>query len=133
MITTGKAVSAATALASGLIDAVDDDPIACAQHLSLDEILANPPSTRCLNQPLTVPLSLPRKTPLPAGCEANRPIEALNLVKQASKADFYQAWQLSAPLFAAAKKPQAAALRHVFFAERGARAPLRWPTLLQRQ
>ena len=125
MITTGKAVSATAALALGLIDAVDDDPITCAQHLSLDEILAIPAINQ-MPQPAidSTAITAAENTIARRMRGQAAPIEALNLVKQASEADFLSGMAAERAAFLRLRKsPQAAALRHVFFAERGARVP----------
>ncbi|MEK9718752.1 MAG: 3-hydroxyacyl-CoA dehydrogenase NAD-binding domain-containing protein, partial [Candidatus Puniceispirillum sp.] len=125
MITSGKSVSSAAALASGLIDAVDDDPVGCARHLPIDRILAAPPVNKLPQPAIDSSAFAAAENTIARRMRGQiAPVEALNLVKQASETDFVAGMAAERATFLRLRQsPQAAALRHVFFAERGARAP----------
>jgi len=125
MITSGKAVSAGTALASGLIDAVDDNPVGYARNLPIDKILAAPPVNQRPQPAIDSSAFAAAQNTIARRMRGQiAPVEALKLVKQASETDFVAGMAAERATFLRLRQsPQAAALRHVFFAERGARAP----------
>ena len=128
MITSGKPAAAKAALASGLIDQIDDDPLAAACTIPLATIMENTP-LNCLGRPRMdeAALSQLAKTEARIAGRAKgqiAPIEAVKLVKLACDADFTTGMARERETFLQLRSsPQAKALRHVFFAERGANIP----------
>ena len=125
MIATGKPVRAAEAAAMGLVDAVADDPLQAALDLEADSLAR-----------ATVTSDRPAPEPDPeavaaASVEATRknagqiaPLRAIELVVAATEMPLREALALERETFLRLKEgEQARALRHVFFAERAAKAP----------
>ena len=121
MICEGRSVKPAEALASGLIDAIAADPVAAARHL--DAFLLARPAVSDLPAP---------KPDAPAIAEARKqaakrrsgqiaPVQAAELVEAAAALPFAEGMALERQTFLSLRAaPEAAALRHVFFAERAA-------------
>lgn len=121
LISEGRVIGAAEAARLGLVDALADDPVAAAETLALP---ARP-----------APDALPAPAPDPAAVEAARkqvakrlagqtaPRLASDLVAAAASLPLAEGLALERETFLSLKtSDQAAALRHVFFAERAALA-----------
>lgn len=128
LITSGRPVSATKALELGLIDAViTDDLIEGAIRFANDALL----------QPLPQPVSARQIQPQPEAFWADQtaavtkaakgnhgPLRALAAIRKASEVSFDEAMAFERETFLALRgSDQAAALRAVFFAERGATRP----------
>ncbi len=125
MISTGRQVGAAEALDIGLIDEQEEDPLAAALALSLPDLNARLPISK-----------LPRPKAEPEAAEAalvksqrrmprqSAPEEAVRLIGLAASHDFDDGLQAERAAFLKLRDgDECRALRHIFFAERGARAP----------
>lgn len=121
LISEGRVIGAAEALNLGLVDALAEDPVAAAETLALP---ARP-----------APDALPAPAPDPAAVEAARtqaakrakgqlaPGLAIDLVAASARLPLAEGLALERETFLSLKtSDQAAALRHVFFAERAALA-----------
>lgn len=127
LVTTGKPVKAPAALAMGLIDALADDLI--------PEAVALARATRPLPLPVSqrgiTPVSLDFWDKAEAATRklakgADAPLRALACLRRATEAPFPEAMAFERQTFLDLRaSDQAAALRHVFFAERAARQPAR--------
>ena len=125
MISTGRQVGAAEALDIGLIDEQEEDPLAPALALQLTDLNARLPISK-----------LPRPKAEPEAAEAalvksqrrmprqSAPEEAVRLIGLAASHDFDDGLQAERAAFLKLRDgDECRALRHIFFAERGARAP----------
>ncbi|MDC2981396.1 3-hydroxyacyl-CoA dehydrogenase NAD-binding domain-containing protein [SAR116 cluster bacterium] len=125
MISTGRQVGAAEALDIGLIDEQEEDPLAAALALQLTDLNARLPISK-----------LPRPKAEPEAAEAalvksqrrmphqSAPEEAVRLIGLAASHDFDDGLQAERAAFLKLRDgDECRALRHIFFAERGARAP----------
>jgi len=125
LISEGRIVDGATALDLGMIDAVADDPLAAA--LALDTGLVDGvPSLSQRPSPEAdadaIDAARARTGKRMQGQIA--PQEAINLVVTASETEFSPGAALERKTFLELRKTdQARALRHIFFAERGAKIP----------
>lgn len=121
LISEGRVIGAAEALRLGLVDALADDPVAAAETLA-------PPARH-------LPDALPAPAPDPAAVEAARaqaakrakgqvaPGLAIDLVAASATLPLAEGLACERETFLSLKtSDQAAALRHVFFAERAALA-----------
>lgn len=127
LVTTGKPVKAPAALAMGLIDALADDLI--------PEAVALARATRPLPLPVSqrgiTPVSLDFWDKAEAATRklakgADAPLRALTCLRRATEVPFPEAMAFERQTFLDLRaSDQAAALRHVFFAERAARQPAR--------
>ncbi|MEO9461131.1 MAG: FAD-dependent oxidoreductase, partial [Marinomonas sp.] len=125
MISTGKPVKAAQALELGLIQDVADDVIFAAQEVNA-ELLTTLPALADLPGPEANEgaVSAARATADQKTASQIAPQCAIDLVAQSSSVDFEDAMQQERATFLALRQgDQARALRHVFFAERAAKAP----------
>jgi 3-hydroxyacyl-CoA dehydrogenase len=128
MITTGAPIAAEKALDAGLVDAIVEGDL-------LDGAIAFAGSIS--NRPLPAPLSkraaavaeagfweAAEKTVAGRAKRENAPHKALACLRYATEANFKKAMAFERETFLALRaSPQAAALRHVFFAERAAPRP----------
>ncbi|MGB2026862.1 MAG: 3-hydroxyacyl-CoA dehydrogenase NAD-binding domain-containing protein [Candidatus Puniceispirillaceae bacterium] len=127
MIPEGRTIRAAEALEIGLIDQQDDDPVAAALALPLASLDARLPISQ-----------LPAPSAAPPAVEAalakvrrrmprqRAPEEAIRLIGLAAGHDFENALAAERATFLELRdSDECRALRHIFFAERGARAPAR--------
>jgi 3-hydroxyacyl-CoA dehydrogenase len=125
LIPEGRIIRAAEALEIGLIDQQGDDPVAAALALDIADIDGRPPVSR-----------LPAPSPDPelaaaALARARRrmprqraPEEAIRLIGIADSMSFEDALAEERATFLRLRgSDECRALRHIFFAERGARAP----------
>lgn len=123
LIGSGRAVKSGEALALGLIDRVADDVVSAASGLVLD--LTGKPPRR--TGALAVPTAAPATVEAAAGKILSKargqaaPVEAVRLVKAAGQTDFATGLADERATFLRLRdSDEAAALRHVFFAERAA-------------
>ncbi|MEC8088819.1 MAG: FAD-dependent oxidoreductase [Pseudomonadota bacterium] len=125
MIPQGRSVRAGEALDIGLIDQHEDDPLAAALALDPADMKDRPPLSQ-LPAPAAEPeaaeaaLALARRKM--SGQRA--PVEAVRLIGLGANLSFEDAVTEERATFLGLRDgEQCRALRHVFFAERGARAP----------
>lgn len=128
LVTSGKPVSAAKALSLGLIDAVfAGDLLANAVAFARDALtrdLPPPVSARPITAPDPAFWDDKRKTVAKAAKGADAPLRALDCLRKAVEAPFAEAMAFERQTFLDLRNSdQAAALRHVFFAERAAPRP----------
>ena len=125
LICEGRSLRADEARKIGLIDQLDDNPVAAALTLALSGFQGRPPLS-----------SLPAPAADPEAAEAalvrarrkmprqRAPEEAVRLIGQAAELSFKDAVAQERATFLALRDGQECrALRHIFFAERGARLP----------
>lgn len=123
MIVTGKAVDAEFALAAGIVDLIDDNPVDAAFMINAEQ-LHDKVAVSTLPNPVTdtEALSTYRKQTLKKMAGQVAPRRAIDLVEAACTMDFTEASKLEREAFLELRKSaQAKALRHLFFAERAAR------------
>lgn len=130
LVSSGKPISAAKALAIGLVDDVNDDPLETAIALA-EKIAGQDFEDRRLSQKkLTMTAELEE---IFAGAAielkkrskgAAAPLRALDCVKQAFNLDFEEGMKLEREtFFDLVSSDQSKAMRHIFFAERQAAKP----------
>ena len=127
MIPTGRHVGAAEALEIGLIDQQEEDPFAAALAMHLVDLDARPPISK-LPPPRSEPeiaeaalVKARRRMP-----RQSAPEEAVRLVELAASHSFEDGLEAERATFLRLRdRDECRALRHIFFAERGARAPAR--------
>ena len=127
MIPTGRHVGAAEALEIGLIDQQEEDPFAAALAMHLVDLDARPPISK-LPPPRSEPeiaeaalVKARRRMP-----RQSAPEEAVRLVELAASHSFEDGLEAERATFLRLRDgDECRALRHIFFAERGARAPAR--------
>ncbi len=125
MIATGRPVSAAKGLSIGLVDVLSEDPVEAATKIEKSTLVgirlaANNPSAQLDEDALKQGRAMVAKK------FANQiaPAKAIDLIEiSCSKALAYGLAQEREAFLTFRSGPQSKALRHVFFAERGARAP----------
>lgn len=126
MIAFGRPLGAKAALAAGLIHAVEDDPVEAADMVNTEELLCVVPTWE-----------LPAPAMDGSVFEAVRdrlgnrmagqiaPLRAVDVVEAGLTMDFASAMALERATFLGLKQgEQSRALRHMFFAERAAKAPV---------
>lgn len=128
LVTSGRPLRAARALSLGLIDAVfADDLHANAMAFARDALtraLPPPVSARPVTPPDAAFWDDRRKDVAKAAKGACAPLRALDCLRKAAEAPFDQAMAYERQIFLDLRgSDQAAALRHVFFAERAAPRP----------
>lgn len=128
LVTSGKPVKAAKALSLGLVDAVfADDLQANALAFARDALtrdLPPPVSVRLVTAPDPGFWDEKRKAVAKAAKGAEAPLRALDCLRKAADAPFAEALAHERQTFLDLRgSDQAAALRHVFFAERAAPRP----------
>ncbi|MFD2249966.1 3-hydroxyacyl-CoA dehydrogenase [Pseudochelatococcus lubricantis] len=119
LISEGRIVAAAEALRLGVIDAVDADPVAAARALALTDR----PATGDLPAPAAADAAIEAAHRQAAKRMPGQtaPLEAIELVAAAARLPLAEGLALERQTFLNLKtSDQAAALRHVFFAERAA-------------
>jgi 3-hydroxyacyl-CoA dehydrogenase len=129
MVPEGRAVNPTEALKIGLIDAIEDDPLAAALTLDLATFKARPPiSAMAIDELPADELSaafVSAREKVSKKLRGQRaPVEAIGLLERAVSADFVTGTTAERAMFLELRgTAECAALRHVFFAERGARVP----------
>ncbi|WP_136442549.1 FAD-dependent oxidoreductase [Pacificoceanicola onchidii] len=125
LIPTGKAISAEQAEALGLIDGISGDPVQTALHLDEGTVeLALP--VRDLPRPVADPAAAAAARALAHKKLKNQvaPQRAIDLIEQAAERTFVEGLKDERQTFLTLRQEdQARALRHMFFAERAAKAP----------
>ena len=125
LISEGRMVKANEALVLGMIDEVVDDPAVHAQNFDLDMLRAIVPLS-LREKPEADDTAISRALNAAAKRKSGQtaPRIAINLVAAAAKKDFTNAVADERAAFLALRQSeQAKALRHLFFAERGAKVP----------
>ncbi len=130
MIASGKPIDADSALSLGLIDKLDQDPDTAAAHLLQKYLHGGAPNDLSLRDPVDVPVDAfwaEQDQALKKRARGqNAPIEALQAVRDATAMPGRDALQVERKRFLRlVASDEAAALRHVFFAERHAGASLK--------
>ena len=122
---TGKPIKAEAALDMGLIDAVADDPVAAAQALAPEVLAATRPVSSLPAPQLDADaITAARDTATTRLRGQIAPQRAIDLVKMSAKTPFAEAMVEERRVFLELRdSDQGRALRHIFFAERAARAP----------
>jgi len=126
MITGAKALSAKSALTVGLVDEVKEDPVQAALSLTAKSLLSRHP-TKALEPPASDPAVLAKMKDLVAKRQANQhaPAHAIDVIASGLSTDFCSALKRERQVFLNLRSSeQAISLRHLFFAERGAKAPV---------
>jgi 3-hydroxyacyl-CoA dehydrogenase len=128
MVTTGTPVAAAKALDAGLIDAVIDGDLVEGAVAFARSIPTRPLPAPLSERPAAVPEAgfweAAEKAVAGRAKREEAPLKALACLRRATEADFKTAVAFERETFLALRaSPQAAALRHVFFAERAAPRP----------
>lgn len=125
MITTGKPLSAAAALEARLVHEIDDDPVEAAFMVNTEEL-------GCIVPTWELPAPAPEAEGIEAarGAAAKRlpgqiaPGRAVDVIEQGLTKPFHDALVAERAAFLDLRQgDQAKALRHIFFAERAAKAP----------
>lgn len=125
MISLGKPVRAADALASGLIHAIEDDPVEEAYMVNTEELGCIVPTWE-LPAPAheKAAIDAARQTIAKKSAQQIAPQRAIDVVVAGLDLPFHEALPIERTAFLELKSgDQARALRHIFFAERGAKAP----------
>ncbi|MBV2361518.1 enoyl-CoA hydratase/isomerase family protein [Thalassococcus sp. CAU 1522] len=125
IITTGKPLVAADALRTGLVHAVEDDPVDAALAIP-GETLACIVPTRELPAPKTdISLIAAAREKVAAKSRGQvAALRAIDVIEHGLDKPFGQALSMERAVFLELRSgEQARALRHVFFAERAAKAP----------
>ena len=125
LVTSGKPLSVHDALEAGLIDAMADDPVEAATRVSratLDAII--PVSQRPAPALDEAAIAKAREAVVTRMRGQVAPAKAIELVAMSANVPFAEAMLTEREAFVGLRnQPQAKALRHIFFAERGAKAP----------
>ena len=125
LIPTGKTISGKAAMAIGLINAIDDDPVASAKLID-QKILSEavPLSLIKAVTDKTVNYAAARQIASRRMRGQEAPLKAISLLETAQTATFDDGMQKERNAFLALRaSSQARALRHIFFAERAAKKP----------
>ena len=125
LVAQGQPVAAKKALEIGLIDAIADDPVRAACELDL-AAFANRPALSRAKPPAPDDAAVENARQLAARKMRNQiaPVEAIGLVALAATTPFHEAMRAERAAFLKLRQTnQSKSLRHVFFAERQAKAP----------
>lgn len=132
LIPTGRTISGRVAMAIGLVQAIDDDPINAAKLIdqrTLSE--AVPLNLTKLGADKTVNYDAARQVAIKRMRGQEAPLTAISLLEIAQTATFDDGMQKERTAFLALRaSSQARALRHIFFTERAAKKP---PTAIATQ
>ena len=125
LIASGKTISGSAAKALGLINELDDDPVDCAAMVNTEWLGMAVPVGELNSGTLTdEDLDAARKTAGRKMRGQTAPLRAIALVEAATRLPLDEGLREERAAFLDLRQSdQARALRHVFFAERGARAP----------
>ncbi len=125
MIPTGKSISGEAAKATGFVDELDDDPVACAEMVNSEWLdMAVPVGELNSGQagPAAYEKARSAVTKKMRGQEA--PLKAIELLELSESASLDEGLKTERDAFLTLRTgDQSKALRHIFFAERGAKAP----------
>lgn len=125
MISSGKPLSAQAALAAGLVHAIADDPAEDAFRVNIEELGRIEPTWE-LPAPAhdAAIFEKARQTAAKKSRNQIAPLRAIDVIEQGLSVPFPEALLAERAAFLELKNgSQASALRHMFFAERGAKAP----------
>jgi len=124
LIPPGKVLKSSQAFEAGLIDRIDDDPVTAALGVDFALLAEGPLSRQPAPAPDEAAVAAAREQ---AGKRLRgqvAPLEAIDLIEAAATLPFDEAMTRERETFLRLRAgDQARALRHVFFAERGAKAP----------
>ncbi|MDH3264064.1 MAG: 3-hydroxyacyl-CoA dehydrogenase NAD-binding domain-containing protein, partial [Paracoccaceae bacterium] len=125
LIPTGKSVSGAEAKAIGLVDEIDDDPVAYAEMVNSEWLgMAVPVGELNSGELPQAAFDEARKAAGKKMRGQKAPLKAIDLLELSQTAPLADGMGKEREAFVALRaSDQARALRHIFFAERGARAP----------
>ena len=125
MITSGKSMSAKTGLEAGLIDLIDDYPIQTALAVTPANLASATPIGYLPNPKLDEAALVKSNAELARRAKGQiAPIKATELVGLTSRTNFADGMAAERDCFLTLRQSeQARALRHLFFAERAAKAP----------
>jgi 3-hydroxyacyl-CoA dehydrogenase len=125
LVPSGRAVSGSEALGLGLVDETGDDPAARAAEFPADRLAAAVPVG--LRPVVAAPAAAFAAARATAGRRMRgqvAPLRAIELLEHAETLPLAEGMQAERAVFLSLRQSgQARALRHLFFAERGARAP----------
>jgi 3-hydroxyacyl-CoA dehydrogenase len=126
MITSGKAISAKASLEVGLINLIDADPMQAALAITPGDLAAATPACHLPNPKLDEAAVAKSNASLARRAKGQvAPVKATELVGLTSHINFIDGMAAERDCFLALRQSeQAKALRHFFFAERGAKAPI---------
>jgi 3-hydroxyacyl-CoA dehydrogenase len=123
MIGTGKPVSGRVALEIGLVDQIADDPVQAAEVFDLSQ-LGVATSKRAVASAEMAEIESIKAKIINRSAGQIAPLRAIELVSLSMNANFAEAVAAERKAFLELRQgEQARALRHIFFAERGAKAP----------
>ncbi|APG85521.1 3-hydroxyacyl-CoA dehydrogenase NAD-binding domain-containing protein [Sinorhizobium americanum] len=128
MVTTGTPLGARKAHVAGLIDSLIEDDLVTGAVSFARSILDRPLPDALCDRPVAVPpvgfWEAAERTVSARAKREEAPLKALACVRRAAETDFAAAIAFERETFLTLRgSPQAAALRHVFFAERAATRP----------
>ncbi|MEY9780142.1 3-hydroxyacyl-CoA dehydrogenase NAD-binding domain-containing protein [Sinorhizobium fredii] len=128
MVTTGAPIGARTACEAGLVDAVIEDDLVAGAVAFARTVRDRPLPDALRDRPVAAPPAgfweAAAKTTAARAKREEAPLRALACVRRAAETDFETAIAFERETFLALRgSAQAAALRHVFFAERAATRP----------
>ncbi|TNF17616.1 MAG: FAD-dependent oxidoreductase [Rhodobacteraceae bacterium] len=125
MISLGKPLGAKAALAAKLVHAVEEDPLEEAYMVNTEELGCIVPTWELpAPQPDAAVIDTARKTAARKTPNQIAPQRAIDVVEAGLSVPFHEALKAERATFLELRKgDQARALRHIFFAERGAKAP----------
>ena len=125
LIPTGRSVSGDAAQQMGLVDGVCDDPLASAMQITDDQLAeAVPVAERVVDSLGDDEFDAARDTALRRMRGQDAPLIAIDLLRSASTQTLATGLQRERAAFLTLRQSkQARALRHIFFAERGAKIP----------
>ncbi|MDB4851934.1 3-hydroxyacyl-CoA dehydrogenase NAD-binding domain-containing protein [Alphaproteobacteria bacterium] len=125
LIPTGRPVSGDAAQQMGLVDGVCDDPLASAMQITDDQLAeAVPVAERVVDSLGDDEFDAARDTALRRMRGQDAPLIAIDLLRSASTQTLATGLQRERAAFLTLRQSkQARALRHIFFAERGAKIP----------
>ncbi|MBM1221692.1 enoyl-CoA hydratase/isomerase family protein [Ponticoccus sp. SC2-23] len=129
LIPAGKTLSGRAAREIGLIDEVDDDPVGFAEMTNAEWLGMAVPLHE-LNSGEAAPevFEAARAQARAKMCGQDAPLRAINLIERSMTAPFEDGMAEERATFLALRQSdQARALRHIFFAERAAKAPADLP------
>lgn len=125
IITGGKSVSARDALLSGLVHSIDDDAIDAAFNVTSSELLRHLPAGELPSPAMDSTIVDPvRKRVQTKSRGQPAPLRAIDVIEKSLNLTLDEGLALERQAFLELRSTkQAKALRHIFFAEKGAKAP----------